>query len=38
MFACKSEDVKKVMIARINNINKVEKAKEKASQKQVHLV
>lgn len=30
-FGCKTEDVRKAMIARINNIYKAEKVKEKAS-------
>ena len=31
-FGCKVEDVRKVMIARISNVVKAEKAKEKAAQ------
>ena len=32
-FGCKAEDVRKVIIARINNIYKAEKVKEKTSQR-----
>ena len=31
-FGCKTDDVRKVMMSRINNIVKAEKAKERASQ------